>query len=150
MKQYFLDVTLFCHGMPMAGDTIPSGKSLGGSETSCVQAAEEMSRQGHRPVVFCNTEKQHETNGVLYMPIGWIKQANGNMFPKGFLDYARSTPHDVLIIQRLPGIASWEFQSKVNLLWQHDLATKTGPSNFHGTMWNVDRILVISEFMRRQ
>lgn len=150
MKQYFLDATIFCHGMPMAGDTILSGKSLGGSETCAIQAAEEMSRQGHRPVIFCNTEQQHECNGVVYMPIGWVKQANGNMFPKGFLDYARSTPHDVLIIQRLPGIVSWEFQSKVNLLWQHDLATRTGPSNFHGTMWNVDRILVISEFMKRQ
>jgi len=136
--------------MQMAGDTIPSGKSLGGSETCGLQAAEEMARQGHRPLIFCNTEKEHECNGVMYMPIGWVKQANGNMFPKGFLDYARSTPHDVLIMQRLPGIMSWEFQSKCNLLWQHDLATKTGPSNFHGTLWNVDRILVLSQFMKRQ
>jgi len=134
----------------MSGDTIPSGKAIGGSETACIQLAETLARQGHRPIVFCNTDGPTMRDGVTYMSIGWVQQKNGSMFPKGFFDYVRSTPHDVLVVMRLPGILQWEFKSKVNLLWQHDLATKTGPSNFHMTCWNIDRILLPSAFMKAQ
>jgi len=134
----------------MSGESIPSGKAIGGSETCAVQVAQTLAKKGHRPIIFCNTEQAHARDGVTYIPIGWVQQPNGGAFPKGFLDYARSTPHDLMIVMRIPGIMSWEFKSKVNLLWQHDLATRTGPSNFHPTCWNTDRILVISEFMKRQ
>ena len=150
LKIYPFDVTFFCSGMPMSGESIPSGKSVGGSETCAIQMAQTLAKKGHRPIIFCNTEQPHARDGVTYIPIGWVQQPNGGAFPKGFLDYARSTPHDLMIIMRMPGVMSWEFKSKVNLLWQHDLATKTGPSNFHPTCWNTDRILMISEFMKRQ
>ena len=150
MKIYPLDVTFFCSGMPMSGESIPSGKAVGGSETCAIQVAQTLAKKGHRPIIFCNTEQPSSFNGVAYIPIGWVQQPNGGAFPKGFLDYARSTLHDLMIVMRMPGVMSWEFKSKVNLLWQHDLATKTGPSNFHPTCWNTDRVLVISEFMKRQ
>ena len=134
----------------MAGDSISSGRALGGSETACLQLAQTLARKGHRPMVFCNTDAPHGRDGVAYLPIGWVRQPDGGMFPKGFLDYARSTPHDLMVVMRMPGVMSWEFKSKVNLLWQHDLATRTGPSNFHPTCWNIDKILAISEFMKRQ
>src|SRR3990167_6269788 len=148
--KYKLDFSFFCHGLPMSGDTIPSGKAIGGSETACIQVAETLAKQGHRPIIFCNTDGPTMRDGVTYMSIGWVQQKNGSMFPKGFFDYVRSTPHDVLVVMRLPGILQWEFKSKVNLLWQHDLATKTGPSNFHMTCWNIDRILLPSAFMKAQ
>ena len=150
VKIYPLDITIFCSGLPMAADTIESGKALGGSETCAAQIAQTFARKGHRPIMFCNTESPHGKDGVTYMPIGWVQQPNGGAFPKGFLDYARSTPHDLMVVMRMPGVMSWEFKSKVNFLWQHDLATKTGPSNFHPTCWNIDRALVISEFMKQQ
>ena len=148
--KYKLDFSFFCHGLPMSGDTIPSGKAIGGSETACIQVAETLAKQGHRPIIFCNTDGPTMRDGVTYMSIGWVQQKNGSSFPKGFFDYVRSTPHDVLVVMRLPGILQWEFKSKVNLLWQHDLATKTGPSNFHMTCWNIDRILLPSAFMKAQ
>lgn len=150
MKIYSLDITFFCHGMQMSGDSIRSGKALGGSETACLQMAQTLASKGHRVIVFCNTEKAHEDGNIEYVPIGWVAQAGGGMFPRDFLDYARSTPHDLLVVMRIPGVMSWDFKSKVNFLWQHDLATRTGPANFHPSCWNIDRILVLSEFMRDQ
>lgn len=151
MKLYSLDVILVAAGMPMSGHTIPDGKSLGGSETAAVQIAETMAKKGHHVTLVCNTDKPDKVNGVLYMPIGWVQdRPDRSPFPKGFFDLARSTPHDLLIVQRLPMLFSYEFQSKANFLWQHDLATKQGPSNFHGVLWNIDRILLPSEFMRKQ
>ena len=150
MEHYKLDVTMVCAGMGMDGDTIPSGKSLGGSETAAVQLAEALARQRHHVTMFCNTEKLHEKNGVCYMPLGWVKNRDGSMFPKSFMDYSRSTPVDVIVVQRLPAFFGFEYQSKVNFLWQHDLATKTGPSMFHPVMWNLDRIFVLSDFMKTQ
>jgi len=149
MKLYNLDIAMFVAGLPFNGDTIPSGKSLGGSETAAIQMAEALTKQGHRVSIFCNCDETKETNGVLYSPIGWVNNQKGG-FPKGFYDYIRSVPIDVCIVQRIPSMFQFETRAKVNLLWQHDLATKTGPSQFHPYVWNIDRILVLSEFMKKQ
>ncbi len=135
--------------MQMSGETIPSGQSLGGSETCAIQMAEALAKLGQHIVIFCNTEKPHEKNGVFYQPMGWLNHAQGS-FPKGFIDYARSTPTDVAVIQRIPGFLSFPLETKVNLLWQHDLATRMGPSNFHGQLWNIDKVMILSEFMKKQ
>ncbi len=141
---------MFVAGLPFDGQTIPSGKSLGGSETASIQLAEELSRQGHRVTIFCNCEQVTEgPGGVLYSPIGWASGRQGG-FPKGFYDYIRSVPIDVCVVQRIPSMFQFETRSKVNLLWQHDLATKTGPSQFQPYCWNIDKILLVSEFMKRQ
>lgn len=150
MKLYDLDIVIVCAGMSMTGDMLDKGKSLGGSETAGMQMAEELVRQGHHVTMFCNTEKPHEHNGVLYSPIGWIANNQGGGFPKAFLDYTRSTPFDLCILQRIPAMYGFDLQSKVNFLWQHDLATKTGPSMFLPQMWNIDRVLVLSQFMKKQ
>jgi len=149
MKIYNLDIAMFVAGLPFDGETIPSGKSLGGSETAGVQMAETLAKQGHHVTMFCNTESMKETNGVLYSPIGWAAGRGGG-FPKGFYDYIRSVPTDVCIVQRIPSMFQFETRSKVNLLWQHDLATKTGPSQFQPFAWNLDKILVLSQFMKKQ
>jgi glycosyltransferase involved in cell wall biosynthesis/SAM-dependent methyltransferase len=150
MKLYDLDVIMISAGMQMSGETIPSGKSLGGSETCAIQLAEALVRRGHHVTLFCNTDKPHSARDVYYMPIGWVQNGNGSMFPKGFFDYARTTPSDLIIAQRIPNFLGFEFNSKVNLLWQHDLATRTGPSNFHPMLWNIDKIVVPSDFMVKQ
>ena len=151
MKTYDLDIVIVCAGMNMSGDTIPSGKSLGGSETAAIQLAEALARMGHHLTLFCNTEREHMANKVYYTPIGWVQnRINGAMFAKGYFDFMRSVPMDVLIAQRLPGFLGFEFNTKVNILWQHDLATRTGPSNFHNVLWNIDKIAVPSDFMRKQ
>ena len=149
-KTYELDITILCAGMPMTGDMITAGKSLGGSETGALQLSEELVRQGHKVSLFCNTEKPHENNDVYFSPVGWVQGQQGGAFPKGFIDYCRSTPMDVIIVQRLPALMGFDFKSKVNFLWQHDLATRSGPSAFHPMLWNIDKIFVLSEFMKKQ
>ena len=152
MKTYKLDITICCLGLPMHGGTISSGEPLGGSETAALQASYALAKLGHRVTLFCNTEKQHSQDGVTFMPFGWV-EALGNpeaKFPKGFFDFARSTPCDVMIVQRQPQMFQFEYPSKVNILWQHDLATKTGPSQFGPVIWSLDRIFVLSEFMKNQ
>ena len=151
MKLYDLDVIMISAGMQMSGETIPSGKSLGGSETCAAQLAETLAKKGHHVTLFCNTEREHMANKVYYTPIGWVQnRMNGAMFPKGFFDFARSVPTDLLIAQRIPSFLGFEFKTKVNLLWQHDLATRMGPSNFHAVLWNIDKIITPSDFMRKQ
>ena len=114
-------------------------------------AREALARKGHHVTLFCNTEREHMANKVYYTPIGWVRNPqNGSMFSKGFFEFARSVPTDLLIAQRLPGFLGFEFNTKVNILWQHDLATRTGPSNFHSVLWNIDKIAVPSDFMRKQ
>lgn len=150
MKLYDLDVTLLAAGMPMSGETIESGKALGGSETCALQMARALSDLGHHVTLFCNTEREHRADKVNFFPVGWVQGQGSNGFPKGFFDYARSTPVDVLIVQRLPAFFAYEYKSKVNVLWQHDLATKQGPSNFHQFLWNIDKLLMPSQFMKSQ
>lgn len=146
---YNLDIAMFVAGLPFDGMTIPSEQSLGGSETAGIQLAEELARQGHRVTLFCNCKDTQETNSVLYSPIGWAAGRGGG-FPKGFYDFIRSIPIDLCIVQRIPTMFQFETRSKVNMLWQHDLATRTGPSNFQPVTWNLDKILVLSQFMKKQ
>jgi len=153
VKRYDLDITLCCLGMPMSGHTISNGDSLGGSETASLQAAKALAAIGHRVTLFCNTQEEHEVDGIIYKPMGWVAGIGaqaGAQFPKGFFDFVRSVPCDVLLVQRQPMLFQFDYPSKANILWQHDLATKTGPSNFGGVVWNLDRIFVLSQFMKRQ
>ena len=149
MKRYDLDIVMVVAGLEMTGDMLERGQSLGGSETAGIQMARELAKLGNHVTVFCNTQKPHSDRNVLYQPIGWIQHAQGG-FPKHFFDYCRSTPVDVVIVQRVPAFFSFGLESKVNFLWQHDLATKTGPSNFHAQLWNIDKIFVLSEFHKKQ
>ena len=149
MKMYDLDIVMVAAGMQMTGGMLEEGRSLGGSETAGIQAARALANLGHHVTVFCNTERAHRDHDVLFQPVGWVHHPQGS-FPKGFIDYVRSTPIDVCIVQRMPAFFGFGIETKVNLLWQHDFATKAGPSNFHGQLWNIDRILVLSEFMKKQ
>jgi len=139
--------------MPMSGHTISRGDSIGGSETAALQAAKALAAIGHRVTLFCNTQEEHEVDGIIYKPMGWVAGIGaqaGAQFPKGFFDFVRSVPCDVLLVQRQPMLFQFDYPSKANILWQHDLATKTGPSNFGGVVWNLDRIFVLSQFMKKQ
>lgn len=145
---YNLDIVIVCHGLEMYGGILEK-ESLGGSETAAIQVSELLAKLGQHVVLICNTKQPHIYNKVTYIPFGWVEGQNG-LFPKGMFDYVRSTPFDVLMVMRQPQFFQFHVNSKVNILWQHDLATKTGPSNFHPQVWNIDKIFVLSEFMKKQ
>lgn len=147
---YYEDV----YDLEVAGthNFVANGIVIHNSETAAAQAATALVRAGNRVNLFCNTDTQHEADGVMYMPMGWV-DGPGNSpskFPKGFFDFARTAPTDVMLVQRQPILFQFEYPSKANVLWQHDLATRQGPSFFGNVVWNIDKILVLSRFMRQQ
>src|SRR5437867_2807521 len=131
-----LDVVLFAPGMPFQGDTLDQ-KALGGSETAALCVARELAALGLRVRVFSNGQPG-EYDGVMYLPADQ------------FGVYAQTVPHDVCVVQRLPDALGQRMASRLNLLWCHDLAQGRQAARFRGTMWNVDRVMVLSDFMRAQ
>ncbi|MCI0551513.1 MAG: glycosyltransferase family 4 protein, partial [Anaerolineae bacterium] len=41
-------------------------------------------------------------------------------------------------------------QSKLNVLWQHDLAMGRSRSTFCGALWNIDKVILLSEYHKEQ
>lgn len=137
-------------GMPFDGNTINEGKSLGGSESAAYYIAKEIASRGHEVIHFTNNtlEKPEKVDGVLYIPVGNAHE----QAPLGenFMKFAKTVPHDVLVIQRSPIAFREKFNSKVNILWTHDLALKRYKGGFDMMSWNVDKILTVSEFHKKQ
>lgn len=131
------DIFLAVPGLAFDGDTV-AHKSLGGSESAGYYMARELAALGHRLTVFTNVDKQSEADEVNYLPLSRWRQ------------YAYATPHDVSIIQRLPAMFSTPVYSRLNLLWCHDLALARSSHEVKGVAWNLDKIIVLSEFMKRQ
>lgn len=136
--QYPLDIVIACDGLPFHGNTIKES-SLGGSETSALMAAVALKRKGNSVVVFSNCgDKAGTYDGVHYRDFS------------GFPIYASNVPHDVLIVQRRPDLFTGNYNSKINILWQHDLSVLRGVKTFRSSAWNVDSCFVMSEFQRQQ
>lgn len=136
MQSY--DIAMLVAGLPFDGDTLEKG-SLGGSESAGLYMAKALARQGNAVKMFCNTNDiSSDADGVTYYPI--------HMWPK----YTRNSPHDVTIVQRQPSMFSQHYNSKINILWQHDLAHLRDLKTLRGAMWNIDRVFVLSEYMREQ
>lgn len=131
------DIQMFVPGLDFSGDALKT-QSLGGSETAGLCLAKEFVALGHRVRMFCNTTKPGMYDGVEYRNIGeWALWSQRN-------------PHDVSIVQRLPGAFAAPLSSKLNYLWCHDLALRRQEPEFKSVLWNVDRVVVLSDFMKDQ
>ena len=108
-------------GMPFNGDTIPSGKSLGGSESAGYYIAKELVALGHHVDVFTQERNGGLFDGVHYHWIG----NQSEQFPLGDqFTFAAKIPHDVCIIQRSPVAFTAPINSKLNIWWVHDVGLK--------------------------
>lgn len=128
-----MNIIFYVAGMPFNGDTLKTA-SLGGSETAGLCMAREMAARGHDVVMFCNTEKPGKYDGVTYRPA------------QDFLTYASHTPVDVCVVQRIPQVFSARLNTKLNILWMHDLALKRQRGAFKGSLWNVDQVCGVSDY----
>lgn len=137
MEKHKLDITIFCAGMEVNPETLKE-KSLGGSETAGISMAHELAKLGHHVLLFCNTKETKKYKGVQYLPM------------QDFQAYATSCPHDVLIGQRIPEVFRAKLQSKINILWQHDVALKQQRKEFHGSLWNLDKVFCLSDWQIQQ
>jgi glycosyltransferase involved in cell wall biosynthesis/SAM-dependent methyltransferase len=132
------DIAMYVGGLPFDGSTLEN-HSLGGSESAGLYMAKALARAGNAVKMFCNTNDiSFDDDGVTYYP--------AQMWPK----YTRNSPHDITIIQRQPELFSQRYNSKLNILWQHDLAHLRSLKTMRGAMWNIDRVFVLSEYMRNQ
>lgn len=134
-----LSYMFFIPGLSFDGDTIKI-KALGGSETAGYYMARELCALDNDVTVFSNCEEGREGiyDGVKYLNV------------KRYEKFARTLPNDVMVIQRTPEAFAFRNNSKVNILWQHDLALLRGIEAFKGNQWNIDQTFVVSEFMKEQ
>jgi len=149
-QEYTMRFVMYCPGMPFHGGTLDEGRSLGGSESAAFYLARALVRQGHQVTAFTRIppEAAGVWEGVRYLAAGEPTQAA----PLGadFEWYAAGTPHDVLLVQRVPDAFRRPFAGKVNLWWSHDLGLKRHQPALNAQLWNVDRVLAVSAFHGRQ
>jgi len=134
---YNLDIAIFCGGMEIDPNTFKD-KSLGGSETAGISMAHALGKLGHNVLFFCNTKQPIKIENVQYMPL------------QLYSGYAVNCPHDVHIIQRIPEHFHSTINSKLNILWQHDVALKRGRQEFHGALWQIDKVFCMSQWQINQ
>lgn len=132
-----LDIQFLIPGLAFSGDALDT-QSLGGSETAGLCLAREMAKLGHAVRVFCNTPKPGVYDKVEYRVI------------QEWPVWSQRNPHDVAIVQRAPEAFATTLSSKLNYLWCHDLALRRQAGHFKAAMWNVDRVVVLSDYMRQQ
>lgn len=132
-----LDFQILVPGLPFNGETL-SKHSLGGSETAGICLAKALVKLGHNASIFCNTDAPGVWDGVKY-----INAAYWN-------EFAIKNPHTVSIVQRTPDAFRLTGASKLNYLWCHDLALRRYSHMFRSVLWNVDRVVVLSDFMKDQ
>ncbi len=145
-----MEIVFYVPGMPFNGETLARGLSLGGSESAGYYLARELAARGHRVTVFSTIPPQGAGSweGVTYLPIG----AASEQAPcgEGFEAWAASTPHDVLIGQRLPSLFHRRYAAKITLWWTHDLALKRNLPALSRQLWNLNGVLCVSGFHRAQ
>lgn len=142
-----LIIAIHCLGMPFNGETIPSGQSLGGSESACYFMAKELVRLGHKVVVFTTMPKPGRFDGVIYDHIGKVSEQAplGDRF-----HYAMKVPWDVVIIQRHPLAFKAPINSKLNIWWTHDLALHRSAPLVDMQLPFLDKVFAVSRFHRDQ
>lgn len=140
-------ISMHCGGMPFNGETIKK-RSLGGSESAGYYLARELAARGHRVTVWTNSQEEGIWDDVRYCWVGQTREKE----PMGerFSHYAQHTPQDVLVVQRHPFAFRFNYLSKVNMWWLHDLALKRSLPHAQSMLWNIDAVLPVSEWHGKQ
>lgn len=130
-------------GMQHDGNTIKE-RSLGGSETAAIQLAEALAKGKdpfggkNRVIVFSPCDRPVAVNDVQYLPI------------QSSAEYARGADIDVLIVSRVTDFLAHPHNAKVCFLWCHDLALRRTEGQVRGTVYQIDRVLLMSRFQKDQ
>jgi glycosyltransferase involved in cell wall biosynthesis len=136
-----LKIFLYCDGGEFDGSTL-SKKSLGGSETAGIQIAKELSDLGNEVTVFSECTGLNTSPGVY----DGVAYASHHNFP-----YISShISHDVNIISRRHQLLLSRKLSKINILWQEELAFENQKQDFLNCIWNADLIFALTEFHKNQ
>ncbi len=154
-----LEIVIYTEGLAFDGLT-PFERSLGGSESAVVFAARELARLGHGVRVFCNCERPGEYDAVTGAVIPSDESAAAAAEARNpvvayrdladFPEFVECGTCDVFICCRhLRGLTA-PVQSRVNVLWNHDIMVKEAAPQVMSLMYKVDRLFVLSEFHKQQ
>jgi 2-polyprenyl-3-methyl-5-hydroxy-6-metoxy-1,4-benzoquinol methylase/glycosyltransferase involved in cell wall biosynthesis len=142
-----MQIVIHCGGLPFNGQTIPSGESLGGSESAAYFMARELAALGHRVICFTNSPDMGKFDEVNYQFIGKCDQNN----PMGEnFHTVLQVPHDVVVAQRHPMAFIRPLNSKLNIWWLHDLALIRNGGIVNHHLPYIDQVLTVSEFHKKQ
>jgi glycosyltransferase involved in cell wall biosynthesis len=138
---------MYASGIPFNGNTV-NERSLGGSESAAYYIAKELAKRDHRVSVFTESEEQGKFDGVQYLWVGEKTEVS----PMGvnWHFFCENTPHDVNIIQRVPYGFRFNIQSKINLLWLHDIALHRNNDAFMSGQWQMSRLMPVSNWFKEQ
>ncbi len=131
-----LDIVIHVGGLPVDPRNWRD-RGLGGSETAALSMAHALATLGHHVIVFCNTGRRQEEDRVVFLPLA------------DFTAYAASVPTDVLVVQRDPAVLNQRTNARLNVLWQHDQPSSRIAAAFVGSMWNVDKCLILSAYQNK-
>jgi 2-polyprenyl-3-methyl-5-hydroxy-6-metoxy-1,4-benzoquinol methylase/glycosyltransferase involved in cell wall biosynthesis len=146
-----MQIVIHCGGMPFNGATIPSGESLGGSESAAYFMARELRKLDHQVVVFTTYKpKDGEPtafDGVNYSYMGRqdVQTPLGDVFHT-----IMRVPHDVCIVQRAPMAFYRPLNTKLNIWWLHDIALIRQANQVIHHMPFIDQILTVSNWHKNQ
>lgn len=127
-------IVLATEGMPFTGNSLEQ-EAVGGSETAVISLARELSKLGHRVIVYCVCKEEGLFTGILYQDIG---------------HYATDIPRlpcDILIISRFFHLADRPTQAKVIIGWQHDLCVD--PDSILKPLWNIDFLYCLTAYHKQ-
>jgi len=115
-------------GLKFNGHTV-NEKALGGSESALIYMAREMAKLGNAVTVYCECDSPGWYDGVEYRTVDQYTKDNKAQF-------------DTLIVSRFTDFLALPVDSKMNILWCHDIDT----NNFRDAIGCTDRVFCLSDF----
>jgi glycosyltransferase involved in cell wall biosynthesis/2-polyprenyl-3-methyl-5-hydroxy-6-metoxy-1,4-benzoquinol methylase len=115
-------------GLQFNGDTIKD-TALGGSESAVIYMARELAKLNNDVTVYCHCDKPGIYDNVDYRNLDNYFNDDKSQF-------------DVLIISRFTDLLAQSLDSKLNILWCHDI----GVENMNYALGTIDRIFCLSQY----
>jgi len=121
-------------GLEFSGNTLEK-QALGGSETAVIYVAKELVKLGHDVRVINNCSEEGIFEGVQYKDI-----KNWNVTWQ-YIDC------DIFICSRFFDLGRAKINSKLNILWNHDVCSI--PDQLMSSIWNYDYMYCLSEYHKK-
>jgi glycosyltransferase involved in cell wall biosynthesis/2-polyprenyl-3-methyl-5-hydroxy-6-metoxy-1,4-benzoquinol methylase len=126
-------IVIATEGLEFDGDTLKK-KSIGGSETAVISLANSLHKLGHEITVYNRCPQEGFYDGVEYINISrWDEFAN--------CGYA-----DVAIVSRFVQMLNIKLNTKLNILWNHDMMPDDMKNIVIATSWNYDYMYCLSQY----
>ena len=130
-------IVICTQGLPFDGNTLKE-KAMGGSETAVICVAQELHKLGHQVTVYNNCQQEGFYDGVEYINIdGW----------RDFVDCGYA---DIAIVSRFVQMFGEKLNTKLNILWNHDILVDDLKNTVISLTWNIDYMYCLSKYHKSQ